>query len=103
MARKANKKKASPKKGRGAKGGETGRWRQLAGSFLFGEALDDDSSARVRELGGLVMIGMSLWLLLSMATFWERTATTTDTWINLGGTLGYYLANGVLSAVGLSG
>ncbi|WP_419190681.1 DNA translocase FtsK [Saltatorellus ferox] len=102
MARKANKKKASPKKGRGAKGGETGRWRQLAGSFLFGEALDDDSSARVRELGGLVLVGMSLWLLLSMATFiTPREAAPAGS--NLGGALGHYLADGALSAVGLSG
>ncbi|MFT7169206.1 MAG: S-DNA-T family DNA segregation ATPase FtsK/SpoIIIE [Paracoccaceae bacterium] len=102
MARKANKKKASPKKGRGAKGGEIGRWRQLAGSFLFGEALDDDSSARVRELGGLVLVCVSLWLTLSMATF-SQPIEAAPPGSNLGGALGHYLANGALSAVGLAG
>jgi S-DNA-T family DNA segregation ATPase FtsK/SpoIIIE len=102
LARKANKKKASPKKGRGAKGGEIGRWRQLAGSFLFGEALDDDSSARVRELGGLVLVCVSLWLTLSMATF-SQPIEAAPPGSNLGGALGHYLANGALSAVGLAG
>jgi S-DNA-T family DNA segregation ATPase FtsK/SpoIIIE len=101
LARKSNTKKAAPKKARGKKG-ETGRWRQLAGSFLFGEALDDDSSERVRELGGLVLIGMSLWLLLSMATFsTPREAAAPGS--NLGGTLGHYLANLALISVGLAG
>lgn len=102
MARKSNTKKAASKKARGKKKGETGRWRQLAGSFLFGEALDDDSSERVRELGGLVLIGMSLWLLLSMATF-STPPEAAAPGSNLGGALGHYLADGALSSVGLAG
>ncbi len=67
----------------------------------MGEPLDDDTSARVRELGGLILIGMSLWLLLSLATFWTP-ATADKSGINLGGSLGFHLANGIFSAVGLS-
>lgn len=94
MARKASKKKTS-------KGKTRGRWGQLAASIFMGEPLDDDTSARVRELGGLILIGMSLWLLLSLATFWVP-ASAEKSGINLGGSLGFHLANGIFSAVGLS-
>lgn len=94
MARKATKKKTS-------KGKTRSRWGQLAASIFMGEPLDDDTSARVRELGGLILIGMSLWLLLSLATFWVP-ASADKSGINLGGSLGFHLANGIFSAVGLS-
>ena len=47
-------------------------------------------------------MGMSLWLLLSMATFsTPREAAPPGS--NLGGALGHYFANGALFSVGLSG
>ena len=35
----------------------------------MGEPLDDESSARIRELGGLALVGISIWMLRSMVTF----------------------------------
>ncbi|MEO1697367.1 MAG: DNA translocase FtsK 4TM domain-containing protein [Planctomycetota bacterium] len=98
MARRSKKKTS----GRGKKKQPPkGRLAQLAASFLMGEPLDDDTSARMRELGGIVLIGASLWLLLSLATFHTpRTAAASGT--NLGGSLGYHLAHGAFIAVGLS-
>ena len=68
----------------------------------MGEPLDDESSARIRELGGLALVGTSIWLLLSMVTFSTPLAAAPDG-ANLGGRLGHYLANGAFCAIGLSG
>ena len=96
MARKKTKKK------RGSKRGQRGRWSQLAAGFLLGEPMEDDTAARVRELGGLALIGLSLWLLLSLSTF-DRLPPEGATGVNLGGDLGFHIANGVLIYAGLAG
>ncbi len=98
MARKKTSKKKTSRK----KKTDRGRLRQLAASFLMGEPLEEDSAARVRELGGLALIGMSIWLLLSMATFHTPLEYAPEG-TNLGGRLGHYLANGAFRAIGLSG
>lgn len=64
--------------------------------------MEDDTSARVREIGGLGLVGLSLWLLLSLATFHTPRFGAPDG-ANLGGTLGYHLAHGVLIYSGLAG
>ncbi len=96
MARKKTKKK------RGSKGRQRSRWSQLAAGFLLGEPMEDDTAARVRELGGLALIGLSLWLLLSLVTF-DRLPLEGATGVNLGGDLGFHIANGVLMYAGLAG
>ena len=96
MARKKSKKKSARKKA------GQGRWRQLAASLLMGEPLEEDTAARVRELGGLALIGTSVWLLLSMVTF-STPLSAAPEGSNLGGRLGHYLANGAFCAIGLSG
>jgi len=68
----------------------------------MGEPLDDESAARIRELGGLALVGTSIWMLLSMATFSTPLAAAPEG-ANLGGRLGHYLANGAFCAIGLSG
>ncbi|MEM7518650.1 MAG: DNA translocase FtsK 4TM domain-containing protein, partial [Planctomycetota bacterium] len=94
------KKTTSKRSAKGKK--QRGRLRQLAASFLMGEPLEEDSAARVRELGGLALIGMSIWLLLSMVTF-STPLSVAPEGSNLGGRLGHYLANGAFCAIGLSG
>ncbi|MEM1449341.1 MAG: DNA translocase FtsK [Planctomycetota bacterium] len=94
------KKTTSKRSAKGKK--QRGRLRQLAASFLMGEPLEEDSAARVRELGGLALIGMSIWLLLSMVTF-STPLSVAPEGSNLGGRLGNYLANGAFCAIGLSG
>ncbi|MEM9800688.1 MAG: DNA translocase FtsK 4TM domain-containing protein, partial [Planctomycetota bacterium] len=95
MARKKSKKKSSRKT-------TESRWRQLGASLLLGEPLEEESAARVRELGGLALIGLSVWLLVSMATFGTPLVAAPG-WTDLGGKVGHYLADGAFRAVGLSG
>ncbi len=96
--------KKSGTKGRGKPSAqkERGRLGALAASFLFGEPLDDATSARVRELTGLALIGFGVWLLLSMWTF-HRPFDAAPPGANKGGRLGFYLANWAFVGVGLSG
>ena len=104
----ARKKSASKAKGRAAssRGGaapkQRGRLGALAASFLFGEPLDAATTARVRELTGLALIGFGVWLLLSMGTFY-RPFDGAPGGANKGGRLGFYLANWAFCGVGLSG
>jgi DNA segregation ATPase FtsK/SpoIIIE-like protein len=104
----ARKKSASKAKGRAAasRGAsvpkQRGRLGALAASFLFGEPLDEATTARVRELTGLALIGFGVWLLLSMGTFY-RPFDGAPGGANKGGRLGFYLANWAFCGVGLSG
>jgi S-DNA-T family DNA segregation ATPase FtsK/SpoIIIE len=76
-----------------------GRWSELTSSFLFGEPLDGATGARVRELSGILMIGLSIWLLISMFSFHTPHGGEG----NIGGVVGYYLANAVFVSIGLAG
>jgi len=71
------------KKGRKGKG-KNGRVGQIVQSFLFGDELDDATSARVRELSGLFMIGVSIWLFISLFSFYTPSTTPSPgarTWV----------------------
>ncbi|MDP6384761.1 MAG: hypothetical protein QGI93_01060, partial [Planctomycetota bacterium] len=57
------------KKGKKGKG-KNGRVGQIVQSFLFGDELDDATAARVRELSGLFMTGVSIWLFISLFSFY---------------------------------
>jgi len=104
----ARKKSASKAKGRAAASQgraapkQRGRLGALAASFLFGEPLDAATTARVRELTGLALVGFGVWLLLSMGTFY-RPFDGAPGGANKGGRLGFYLANWAFCGVGLSG
>ena len=89
---------ARGKKGAKKKAQKKGRFGALVSSFLFGEPLDDATTARVRELTGLAMIGGSLWLFLSIWTF----NIVDDAGNNLGGLLGHYIAEGALTTLGVA-
>ena len=69
--------------------------------LVMGEQLDDESSARIKELGGLALIGTSIWLLLSMATFSTPLGAAPEG-ANLGGRVGHHVANGAFCAIGLA-
>ncbi|MEZ6014929.1 MAG: DNA translocase FtsK 4TM domain-containing protein [Planctomycetota bacterium] len=105
MARKKSGSKAKGRKAAPARGGAQktrGRLGALAASFLFGEPLDEATTARVRELTGLAFIGFGLWLLLSMWTF-HGPFDGAPGGANKGGRLGFYLANWAFIGIGLSG
>ena len=64
MARRGKGKRRSKKRGRS--GGRLSRMRQLVAGFLFGRPVDEVVSERLQEIKGLVLIGASLWLLVSI-------------------------------------
>ena len=82
---------------------ERGRVGKLVSSFLFGEPLDEETSAHVRELLGLLMIGLSLWLLLSMWSFYAPLGDPEARGHNLGGRVGFYFAQAAFQGLGVSG
>ncbi len=96
-SRKKGGRKKAPQKAR-----KKGRLGKLLSSFLFGEPLDDATAARVRELCGLALIGLSLWLFISLLTCYVPREEASEGH-NLGGVLGVYLAEGAFTVLGLSG
>ena len=86
---------------KGSKKGVSSRWSELTSSFLLGEPLDEETAARVRELAGLMMIGLSLWLLLSLFSF-HMPIEAEGSGRNLGGRVGFFLAEWSLTFTGLS-
>lgn len=108
MARKPAKPKAKPRPSRGRSG--PARWalalerlRELAWSLVRGRELEDRSRAQLQEVLGLLLIGVSLWLGLSLFSFFQPYD---DPWAqdkNWGGQVGFYLASWVLSLIGWAG
>ena len=80
-----------------------GRLGNLFASFLFGEPLDEGSTARVMEILGLLMVGLSVWLLLSMWTYYTPLEDPQARGRNLGGLVGHYLAGTAFKLLGLAG
>jgi S-DNA-T family DNA segregation ATPase FtsK/SpoIIIE len=88
---------------KGKKGkGKSGRVGQIVQSFLFGDELDDATAARVRELSGLFMIGVSIWLFISLFSFYTPIEDPAAQGHNLGGWIGHYLAKQALIYLGLA-
>ena len=86
---------------KGKKKGGVSRLSELSSSFLLGEPLDEETAARVLELAGLLMIGLSIWLLLSLFSF-HMPFESAGSGKNLGGRVGFYLADWSLTFLGLS-
>jgi S-DNA-T family DNA segregation ATPase FtsK/SpoIIIE len=108
MARKNAKPKAKPRPSRG-RGGPARWWvalerlREVAWSLVRGRELEDRARAQLQEVLGLLLIGLSLWLGLSLFSFFQPYD---DPWAgdkNWGGQLGFYLASWVLSLIGWAG
>ncbi|MCZ6598329.1 MAG: DNA translocase FtsK 4TM domain-containing protein, partial [Planctomycetota bacterium] len=77
------------------------RLRGTLGAFAVGEDLDEETSSHLREIAGLVLVGLSVWLLLSMASFSSPYPEAPGG--NWGGQAGYYLAELVFIAIGRAG
>ncbi len=94
--------RAKAKKGKKGKkaSGQPGRLGELVQSFLFGEPMDSATSARVRELLGLLMVGLSIWLFISLVTFFTPMDDPFAQGENLGGWIGHYLAKWALCYLG---
>jgi DNA segregation ATPase FtsK/SpoIIIE-like protein len=99
MARKRS--KAKPKRGKAPEREHLGRrLRRVLKAFVFGGDLDEGTSSHLREIAGIVLLGLSAWLLLSMLSYAPGVATGKGDW---GGQAGRYLAESVFIAIGWSG
>ncbi len=96
MARKRSKAKS---KGAGKAETSGGRLKRVLGAFVFGGELDESTSSHLREIGGILLIGLSLWLVLSMASY----APPGQAGGHWGGQAGMYLAECAFIAIGWSG
>ncbi|MDP6538883.1 MAG: DNA translocase FtsK 4TM domain-containing protein [Planctomycetota bacterium] len=101
MARRGKGKRRTKKKARS--GGRLSRLRQLVAGFLFGRPVDEEVSDRLQEIKGLILIGTSLWLLVSMVSHYAPPDSPDAVGLNWGGQAGYYFAHGALLAAGWGG
>ena len=76
---------------------------RIAGGFLLGRELEEETSERLQEVKGLLLIGFCVWLLISLATFYGPFDDLRAADRNWGGQVGYYFASWVFMAVGWSG
>ena len=80
-------------------------WQVVLG--WFGDEDDDEREAlreaRAHEIKGLLLIGVSVWLLVAMATYYRPIDDPGAAGRNLGGQVGFYLADSALLATGLAG
>jgi S-DNA-T family DNA segregation ATPase FtsK/SpoIIIE len=100
---------------RSGEGGKRGRARWTRGStalarlraaftgFLFGRRVDDETAGRLREIKGLLLSGFSIWLLVSLASFYTPYGDPGAHGWNWGGQTGFYLANAAFLSMGLAG
>jgi len=95
------------KKGRSRKGAKpttlVERLRAVAAGFLFGRPVDEGTSDRLQEIKGLVLIGLALWLVISMMSYYNPPGDEGATGRNWGGQAGFYIANGAFLAAGWAG
>ena len=98
-ARKAKAKKSSKKRGRP---GFVGRVVAIVGGFFTADP-DEDAGERWQEIKGILLIGLALWLAVSMFTYWAPHDDPYARGKNWGGQLGFYLANSAFIAFGLAG
>ena len=110
MAKK--KKGKSKRKKRGAKRSSLGeRMREFFGRFARGEEVDRAASEHFQEIKGLLLVGLAVWLFLSLLSFQPASGELADlsggaqnpeSW-NWGGQAGRYLASWVFTAIGWAG
>ncbi len=109
MARRKTKaKKSRARKGAAKRGGLGGlrtafsRFGSVLGGLLVGTD-DEETHGHLREIGGLMLIGVGIWLAIALASFhypFNSPDGVPFSGVNWGGQLGFYLANAALSAFG---
>ncbi len=79
------------------------RLRSAVANFVFGRSVDPETATRLREVKGLLLVGLSFWLLLSLASFYAPYSDRLARGHNWGGQTGFYLANAAFLSMGLAG
>lgn len=99
---------AAKKRRRGgrARTSRDGRWGRFFSAFALGREVDDRTSSHLQEIKGLVLIGFSLWLFLSLLSYgpaqFGGVSGVESRW-NWGGQAGFYLADWVFLGIGWAG
>jgi len=93
-------KQAKPGHGGGRGEGVLGRMKRLVGDFLFGRDLDEETSARLGEIKGLLLLASALFLLLAVISYCYRPGDPGAAGWNWCGKVGFYFAHWALSALG---
>jgi DNA segregation ATPase FtsK/SpoIIIE, S-DNA-T family len=104
MARK-KKSKAASRRGRKKNAASlTERLRRLFSIFALGDEVEDDTSTHLQEIKGLALIGFSLLVLISLATYHLPYGSAEEGGgHNWGGQAGYYLAHWIYVGLGWAG
>ena len=79
------------------------RLRSAFSAFLFGRDVDEETAGRLREIKGLLLVGFSIWLLISLVSFYTPHGDPGARGWNWGGQAGFYLANTAFLSMGLAG
>ncbi len=80
-----------------------GRVGAALSGFLLGRELEEDTADRLQEIKGLLLIGLSLWLFVSLTSYYTPPDVAAATGRNWGGSAGFYLATWAYMAIGWSG
>ncbi len=84
-------------------GGLFGRLGRALRGFLFGDPAEGEVLDRAQEIKGLLMVGLSIWLLISLSSYYTPFDDPLAEGRNWGGRLGFHAAGFALSAAGLAG
>jgi S-DNA-T family DNA segregation ATPase FtsK/SpoIIIE len=77
--------------------------REALTGFFLGSDVDETTHERLREIEGLGLLGVSLWLLVSMLSFYAPYDDPAAVGRNLGGQAGWYIANAAFLFFGWAG
>ena len=80
-----------------------GRLKDLAVGVVTGRELDEESEDQLQEVLGLLLIGFSVWLGISLFSFYEPFDDPHASGRNWGGQIGHYLASWALISIGWAG
>ncbi len=102
MGRAGSGKKKTRRKGSKSPG-LLARFRDSAWGFVFGRELEEETAQHLQEIKGLVLLGFSLWLGISLASYYMPPDVPAAAGRNWGGQAGFFLATWVFLAMGWSG
>ena len=96
QARKGRKKAPEPR-------GLVARLARALRGFLFGDPAEGEALDRAQEIKGLLMVGLGVWLLIALGSYYTPFDDPLAEGRNWGGRLGFHAAGFALSAAGLAG
>ncbi len=78
-------------------------WPAAIGGLVFGSEVEEETAEHFQEIKGIVLFGLSLWLLVSLSSYFTPPDVAEAAGKNWGGQAGHYLATLVFLSMGWSG